>query len=150
MSTRSPVPPPTLRLALGPDLYAAVPSAQARALAHLVRVALREIGRRDGIAAPPHVLQTLAVLEALDEERAADIVGARRGSDVRTAELADEATAALWAHEEITVVEAAALTGWSAGYLCRLARRGLGRKQAGAWRLDRAALLELVAARRAA
>ncbi|MDP9397286.1 MAG: hypothetical protein M3P96_05445 [Actinomycetota bacterium] len=46
--------------------------------------------------------------------------------------------------------EAAALTGWSAGYLCRLGRRGLGRKHAGAWRLDRDALLELLARRRAA
>ena len=149
LSTRPPVPPPALRLALGPDLYAAVPAAQTRALAHLVRLALREIGRRDGIAAPAHLLQTLAVLEAVDEERTAGIGGARCGSDLRTAEPADEATSALWAHE-ITVAEAVALTGWSAGYLCRLARQGLGRKQAGAWRLDRTALLELVAARRAA
>ena len=134
---------------LGPDLYAAVPAAQTRALAHLVRLALREIGRRDGIAAPPHLLQTLAVLEAVDEERAADIAGARGGSDVRTAEPVDEATSALWSHE-ITVTEAVALTGWSSGYLCRLARRGLGRKQAGAWRLDRAALLEFLAQRRVA
>ena len=134
---------------LGPDLYAAVPAAQTRALAHLVRLALREVGRRDGITAPPHLLQTLAVLEAVDEERAAGLAGARRGSDARTTEPADEATSALWPHE-ITVAEAVALTGWSAGYLCRLARQGLGRKQAGAWRLDRAALLELLAQRRVA
>ena len=146
---RPPVPPPTLRLVLGPDLYAGIPAAQTRALAHLVHLALREIGRRDGITAPPHLLQTLAVLEAVDEERAADIAGARAGSDVRTPELADEATSALWSHE-ITVAEAVALTGWSSGYLCRLARQGLGRKQAGAWRLDRAALLELLAQRRVA
>ena len=150
MSARPPVPPPALRLVLGQDLYAAVPAAQARALGRLVRLALREVGRRDGITAPPHLLQTLAVLEAVDEERAADIAGTRGGSDVRTPEPADGATAAAWAHDEITVTEAAALTGWSSGYLCRLARQGLGRKQAGAWRLDRAALLELLAQRRVA
>ncbi len=113
-------------------------------------MALREIGRRDGIAAPPHLLQTLAVLEAVDEERTADIAGPRHGSDVRTTEPPDEATPAVWPHGEITIAEAAALTGWSAGYLCRLGRRGLGRKHAGAWRLDRDALLELLARRRAA
>ncbi len=140
----------TLRLALGRELYAAVPAGQARALAHLLRLALREIGRRDGIAAPANLLQTLAVLEEVDQELVADLTGADRGSEFRTAEPTGEAVSAVWPHDEITVAEAVALTGWSASYLCRLGRRGLGRKQAGAWRLDRAALLELLAERQAA
>ncbi len=139
-----------LRLVLGRDLYAAVPSGQARAVAHLVRLALREIGRRDGIAAPANLLQTLAVLEEVDEELVADVTGARCSSDVRTAEPAGEVVSAGWPHDEITVAEAQAFTGWSASYLCRLGRQGLGRKQAGAWHLDRAALLELLAERQAA
>ncbi len=143
-------PAATLRLVLGRDLYAAVPAGQARALAHLVRLALREIGRRDGIAAPAHLLQTLAVLEQVDQELVANVTGGPRGSEFRTAEPTDEASSAVWPHDEITVAEAEALTGWSSSYLCRLARQGFGRKQAGAWRLDRIALLELLAERRAA
>ncbi len=143
------MPSATVRLVLGRDLYAAVPAGQARALAHLVRLALREIGRRDGIAPPPHLMQTLAVLEKVDQELVADLTGAPRGSEFRTAEPEDEAVSAVWPHDRITVAEAQALTGWSSGYLCRLGRQGLGRKQAGAWRLDRAALLELLAERQA-
>ncbi len=139
-----------LRLVLGRDLYAAVPAGQARTLASLVRLALREIGRRDGIAAPAHLMQTLAVLEEVDEELVVGVTGARCGSEFRTAEPAGEAVSAVWAHDEITVAEATELTGWSRGYLCRLGRQGLGRKEAGAWRLDRAALLELLADRQAA
>ncbi len=143
-------PAATLRLVLGRDLYAAVPADQARAVARLVRLALREIGQRDGIAAPPNLMQTLAVLEQVDQELVAGVTGARCGSDVRTSEPAGEAVSAGWPHDEITVAEAEALTGWSTSYLCRLGRQGFGRKQAGAWRLDRAALLELLAARQAA
>ncbi len=143
-------PAATLRLVLGRDLYAAVPAGQARALAHLVRLALREIGRRDGIAAPANLLQTLTVLEEVDEELVAGVTGARCGSEFRTSEPAGEAVSAVWLHDGITVAEAAELTGWSPSYLCRLGRRGLGRKQAGAWRLDREALLELLAERQAA
>ncbi len=51
MRTAALGPSSTLRLVLGRDLYAAVPAGQARTLAHLLRLALREIGRRDGIAA---------------------------------------------------------------------------------------------------
>ncbi len=142
--------PSTLRLVLGRDLYAAVPAGQARALVHLLRLALREIGRRDGIAAPANLLQMLAVLEEVDEELVAGVTGARCGSDVRTAEPAGEAVSAVWPHDGITVAEAEALTGWSASYLCRLGRQGFGRKEAGVWRLDRAALLELLAERQAA
>ncbi len=142
-------PSATLRLVLGRDLYAAVPAGQARALASLVRLALREIGRRDGIAPPPHLTQTLAVLEEVDQELVADLTGAC-GSEFRTAEPAGEAVSAVWPHDGITVADAAELTGWSPSYLCRLGRRGLGRKEAGAWRLDRAALLELLAERQAA
>ncbi len=137
-------------LRLGRDLYAAVPAGQARTLASLVRLALREIGRRDGIAAPAHLMQTLIVLEEIDQELVADLTGAGRGSEFRTAEPAGEAVSAVWAHDGITVAEAQALTGWSASYLCRLGRQGFGRKQAGAWCLDRAALLELLAERQAA
>ncbi len=143
-------PAATLRLVLGRDLYAAVPAGQALALARLVRLALREIGRRDGIAVPANLLQTLAVLEEVDQELAANLTGAPRGSEFRTSEPAGEAISAVWLHDEITVVEAQALTGWSSGYLCRLGRRGLGRKEAGVWHLDRAALLELLAERQAA
>ncbi len=143
-------PSATLRVALGRELYAAVPAGQARALAHLVRLALREIGRRDGIAAPANLLQTLTVLEEVDRELVADLTGAPRGSEFRTAEPAGEAVSAVWPHDQITVAEAQSLTGWSASYLCRLGRQGLGRKTAGAWRLDRAALLELLAERQAA
>ncbi len=139
-----------LRLVLGRDLYAAVPAGQARALASLVRLALREIGRRDGIAPPPHLMQTLTVLEEVDQELVTDLTAAGRGSEFRTAEPAGEAVSAVWPHDGITVAEAEALTGWSASYLCRLGRRGLGRKEAGAWRLDRAALLELLAERQVA
>ncbi len=143
-------PAATLRLVLGRDLYAAVPAGQARALASLVRLALREIGRRDGIAPPPHLMQTLTVLEEVDQELVTDLTVAGRGSEFRTSEPAGEAVSAVWLHDEITVAEAAELTGWSPSYLCRLGRRGLGRKEAGVWHLDRAALLELLAERQAA
>ncbi len=79
-------PAATLRLVLGRDLYAAVPAGQARALASLVRLALREIGRRDGIAPPPHLMQTLTVLEEVDQELVTDLTAAGRGSEFRTAE----------------------------------------------------------------
>ncbi len=136
-----------VRLALGSELYVAVPAGQTRALAHLLHVGLREIGRRDGIAAPSHLLDTLALLEAVGAERALLLAGHRESSNVRTPEPHERPASALWRHDEITVAEAAALTGWSAGYLCRLARRGFGRKEAGSWRLDREELLQLKASR---
>ncbi len=90
------------------------------------------------------------MLEEVDQELVADLTGAGRGSEFRTVEPEDEAVSTVWSHDGITVAEAEVLTGWSASYLCRLGRQGLGRKQAGAWRLDRAALLELLAERQAA
>ncbi len=112
--------PSSIRLVLGRDLYAAVPAGQARALASLVRLALREIGRRDGIAAPPNLMQTLTVLEEVDQELVADLTGASRGSEFRTAEPAGEAVSAVWPHDGITVAEAQALTGWSARRVSQL------------------------------
>lgn len=137
------------RLQAGPEVFAAIPAANAKALAHLVTRGAAETTRRDGIAMPPWMRELLALLRELDSEHLAKVAVSVPGSEVRTAEPPEGDQGAPWPGDLILIADAVALTGWSAGYLCRLARAGLGHKRAGRWELERTALLDRLGGLRA-
>lgn len=138
-----------MRIQLGDQVFVAVPAERAAAVAYLVDRGARDVQTRDGICRPGWLAQLVDDLRTAASEPPVSAAG----SASRTSEPTDGPAGGWWAGDLISVAAAEQLTGWSASYLCRLARdpvRGLGRKQAGVWQLSRTALLELVDARRSA
>lgn len=132
---------PAQRLVLGDATYVAVPAERARATAYLLLQGAARLRERDGLSGLDWLDQLLEQLRAVDSEHRSAPAARSRGSADRTADPVHDVDGASWAHDTVTIAEAVALTGWSAGYLARLARAGLGCKRAGVWHLDRDRLL---------
>ena len=139
--------PPSLRLTLGQDVYVAITAARARSVAYVLTQGAEVLRQRDGIADLPWLDELLEVLRQVHGEAQVEPQSEHAprvsGSAGRTDRDVTAADPALWAHDVLTISEAADLTGWSAGYLARLGRDGCGAKRGGLWYLDRRRLLAL-------
>lgn len=131
----------TQRLQLGDDVFAAVPATHARRVAYVLGLGAGVLRSRDGVAGLGWLDELLSSLRMVDAEHRSAPPASVSGSASRTRQAPDDVRPALWAHDTVTIAEAADITGWSASYLCRLARTGLGHKRGGVWQLDRDALL---------
>lgn len=131
-----------LRVQVGSQVYVAIPAEHARRVARILGLGADVLRSRDGVTGLPWLVDLLALLRSADAHVSSEPLLSGAGSCIRTSEPGAAAGDTEWTHDTVTVAEATVLTGWSAGYLCRLARAGLGRKQGGVWHLDADALHE--------
>ncbi len=144
--TRPPVPPP-VRLQVGGRLFVAVPAERAGAVAYVLALGAEHLRERDGVAGLDWLDGLLVLLRQVHAEAQAEQdsepPSGVAGSAARTVRGDSSDESAWWAHDHVTITEAARITGWSTGYLARLGRAGYGVKRGGAWHLDRHRLLAL-------
>lgn len=139
-----------MRVQLGEEVFVAVPAARARVVAYVLQLGAAAIAERDGASGLPWLAPLLAALRQVDDEHRQSEHRSEPplsvpGSAIRTDPAAAATSDAPWTHDTVLVPEAQRLTGWSAGYLCRRARRdGLGVKVGGVWHLDRQRVLAVI------